>query len=47
METGTPGVKGTDDGWISRFVTDQSKTGDETFRRVTLQARRCTRVIHS
>jgi len=39
METGTPGVKGTDDGWISRFVTGQSRTGlDETFRTIALSA---------
>jgi uncharacterized protein (DUF1501 family) len=34
METGTPGRKGTEDGWISRYVQANTRTGDETFRAI-------------
>jgi uncharacterized protein (DUF1501 family) len=36
METGTPGVKGTEDGWIARLAAANAREGDATFRCVSL-----------
>jgi hypothetical protein len=36
METGTPGRKGTPDGWINRYQRATARDGDSTFRAVAL-----------
>jgi len=40
METGTPGRKGTPDGWVNRFVRSLDREGDDTFRAVA-----CTQTL--
>jgi uncharacterized protein (DUF1501 family) len=36
METGTPGVKGTEDGWITRYIDANGREGEQTFRCIAL-----------
>jgi uncharacterized protein (DUF1501 family) len=36
MESGTPGVKGTDQGWLARYIRENARDADGTFRSIAL-----------
>ena len=36
MESGTPGVKGTDQGWLARYIAENARDADGTFRAIAL-----------
>src|SRR5207237_7568685 len=38
METGTPGVKSTGDGWVNRYCSDDREHADTPFRAITFGA---------